>query len=128
MPAITISSATVTMIPIDFTDPMGLAGDAGGGAVIDTPSVDRLRKYVQAKELFGGGAIEIGQLNYAIGQLQSLTGANRRIGVSQQILTHWPCGFRDAGQKSCQSLLLTLHNYLGLIRAPWPGSSPSRTR
>ena len=54
--------------PIDLTDPMGLAGDAGGGAVIDTPSADRLRAYEHAKEMFRGGAIEIGLLNRAINQ------------------------------------------------------------
>jgi hypothetical protein len=59
--------------PLDFTDPMGLAGDAGGGAAIDTPSLDRLKKYEQAKELLGAGAIEIGKLNYAINQMQNLT-------------------------------------------------------
>jgi hypothetical protein len=36
--------------PIDFTDPMGLAGDAGGGAAIDTPSLDRLTYWSNARD------------------------------------------------------------------------------
>ena len=55
--------------PVDFTDPMGLSGDAGGGAKIDTSSIERLIKYEQSKELFGAGAIEIGRLRNAISQL-----------------------------------------------------------
>jgi len=50
--------------PLDLTDPMGLDSE------IWARTVERLQAYEHAKEMFCGGAIEIGGLRYAAQQVQ----------------------------------------------------------
>jgi RHS repeat-associated protein len=53
--------------PVDLTDPMGT--DDG----IWTRTIERMQAYMNSKEIFRGGAIEIGSLRYAVAQMQSFT-------------------------------------------------------
>jgi RHS repeat-associated protein len=63
--------------PEDLTDPMGTDSD------IWTRTYERMQAYIHGKEMFGGGAIEIGGLRYAAQQLGGLTMA--QVGVGQRM-------------------------------------------
>src|SRR5438552_4059047 len=56
--------------PIDHTDPMGTDQD------IWTRTIERMQAYERSKEMFGAGAIEIGKLNFGIGQLSQALGGS----------------------------------------------------
>jgi uncharacterized protein (TIGR02594 family) len=67
--------------PIDITDPMGTDDQ------VNARTIERLKAWEHGKELFGGGAIEIGSARYAINQMAHAEGllkiAQKEFGVTE---------------------------------------------